>query len=219
MSDTGGDQFFPALAADGSGGAFVSFGQTAADGTYDWYLAHGADVNRVSQTSSTPNDDPFFAGQFVGDYSGIAVRDGKPYPIWTAVVPGGLFPQMQTMVFAGGRTAVAPGAPALSAPSAGNGLLHLRWTPPADDGGSAVTGYRIYRGTAAGGEAPVATIGPTTSCGRHLRQRGDALLLPRRRDQRRRRGCAVERSLRPVRSDGAGCRGRQPRDRDDDAAG
>jgi Fibronectin type III domain len=163
VSDTGGDQFFPALAADGSGGAFVSYGQTAAGGTYDWYLAHGADVNRVSQTSSTPNDDPFFAGQFVGDYSGIAVRDGKPYPIWTAVVPGGLFPQMQTMVFAGGRTAVAPGAPALSAPSAGNGLLHLHWTPPADDGGSAVTGYRIYRGTAAGGEAPVATIGPATS--------------------------------------------------------
>ena len=163
VSDTGGDQFFPALAPDGSGGAFVSFGQTAAGGTYDWYLAHGADVNRVSQTSSTPSDDPFFAGQFVGDYSGIAVRDGKPYPIWTAVVPGGFFPRMEAMVFAGGRTAAAPGAPALSAPSAGNRLLHLRWTPPADDGGSAVTGYRIYRGTAAGGEAPIATIGPTTS--------------------------------------------------------
>ncbi len=163
VSDSGGDQFFPALAADGSGGAFVSYGQTGAGGTYDWYLAHGTDVSRVSQTSSTPNDDPFFSGQFVGDYSGIAVRDGKPYPIWTAVVPGGFFPRMEAMVFAGGRTAVAPGAPTLSAPSAGNGLLRLRWTPPADDGGSAVTGYRIYRGTAVGGEAPIAAIGPTTS--------------------------------------------------------
>ena len=115
--------------------------------------------------SSTPNDDPFFAGQFVGDYSGIAVRDGKPYPIWTAVVPGGFFPRMEAMVFAGGRTAAAPGAPALSPPTAGNGLLQLRWTPPADDGGSAVTGYRIYRGTASGGEAPIATIGPATSWG------------------------------------------------------
>src|SRR5262249_44425134 len=83
------------------------------------------------QSSSTPNDDPFFAGQFVGDYSGIAVRDGKPYPIWTAVVPGALFPQMQAMTFAGGGDAVAPGAPALAAPTAGNSLVHLPWTPPA----------------------------------------------------------------------------------------
>jgi hypothetical protein len=163
VSDAGGDQFFPALAADGSGGAFVSYGQTAPGGTYDWYLTDGGAASRVSRTSSTPNDDPFFAGQFVGDYSGIAVSGGKPYPIWTAVVPGALFPQMEAMVFAGGRDATAPGAPSLAAPTAGNGLLHLHWAPPADDGGSPITGYRIYRGTASGGEAPVATVGPVSS--------------------------------------------------------
>jgi hypothetical protein len=162
VAPSGGDQFFPAIAADGSGGAFVSYGQTAPGGTYDWYLAHGPSVTRVSQRSSTPNDDLFFSGQFIGDYSGLAVRDGKPYPIWTAVTPGGFLPLMQTMVFAGGRTTVGPGAPALAAPAAGNGLLRLHWTAPADDGGAPITAYNVYRGTASGGETLLGTTGGTS---------------------------------------------------------
>jgi hypothetical protein len=36
VAPSGGDHLFPAIAADGSGGAYVSYGQTAADGTNDW---------------------------------------------------------------------------------------------------------------------------------------------------------------------------------------
>jgi len=50
----------------------------------------------------------------------------------------------------------APGAPTLSA-SAGNAQVSLSWTVPAD-GGSAITGYKVYRGGAL-----LATLGVTTT--------------------------------------------------------
>ena len=45
----------------------------------------------------------------------------------------------------------APGAPTLTA-TAGNGQVSLSWSVPSD-GGAAITGYTIYKGTAAGGES------------------------------------------------------------------
>jgi subtilisin family serine protease/fibronectin type 3 domain-containing protein len=47
----------------------------------------------------------------------------------------------------------APGAPTSLAASGGNGQVALSWTAPASNGGSAITGYKIYRGIVAGGEA------------------------------------------------------------------
>ena len=41
--------------------------------------------------------------------------------------------------------------------------VSLSWTAPASDGGSAITGYQIYRGTSPGGEAFLVSVGTGTS--------------------------------------------------------
>ncbi len=46
--------------------------------------------------------------------------------------------------------ATAPGAPTIGAPSAGNASATVRWTPPANTGGSAITGYSVKVVDAAG---------------------------------------------------------------------
>jgi fibronectin type 3 domain-containing protein len=55
----------------------------------------------------------------------------------------------------------APAAPTAAA-SDGNGKVALAWSAPAN-GGSAISGYQIYRGLAAGTETPYATVGAVTS--------------------------------------------------------
>jgi hypothetical protein len=61
--------------------------------------------------------------------------------------------------------AAAPTAPLGLTASAGNASVSLSWSVPASNGGSSITGYNVYRGTSAGGEAgtPVATNVTTTS--------------------------------------------------------
>lgn len=60
-----------------------------------------------------------------------------------------------------------PTAPqSLTAKHAGgpnSGKIKLDWTAPASNGGGAVTGYKIYRGTTSGGEAYVTTVGNVLS--------------------------------------------------------
>jgi peptidoglycan/xylan/chitin deacetylase (PgdA/CDA1 family) len=55
----------------------------------------------------------------------------------------------------------APAAPALSA-TAGNGVVNLSWSQPAN-GGSAITGYRLYRGASSGAETLYRTLPPQTA--------------------------------------------------------
>jgi fibronectin type 3 domain-containing protein len=76
----------------------------------------------------------------------------------------GWFSQWQTRNFAvvassGSSSPTAPSAPQGLAATAGDGSVDLSWSPPLADGGSAVTNYEIYRGTASGTESWVAEVG------------------------------------------------------------
>jgi len=51
-----------------------------------------------------------------------------------------------------------PSGPSIAA-SAGDKRVVLTWQAPASNGGSAVSGYKVYRGTTPGGEALLATLG------------------------------------------------------------
>jgi predicted phage tail protein len=59
--------------------------------------------------------------------------------------------------------ATAPGAPTLNSATAGNGQVALGWSAPASNGGSAITGYRVYRSTSSGTETLLTTLGAVTS--------------------------------------------------------
>ena len=90
----------------------------------------------------------------------------------------------------------APGAPNLTAATAGNGSVALTWTAPASDGGSPISGYEIWRGTTSGGESLLTTVGVTTDLHRLHRQQRHDLLLPGRRGQRRRPRSGLQRAQR-----------------------
>ena len=59
--------------------------------------------------------------------------------------------------------ATVPGAPTLATPNAATASIGLAWTAPASDGGSPISGYRVYRGTSSGGEALLASLGNVTT--------------------------------------------------------
>lgn len=63
------------------------------------------------------------------------------------------------------KTSTIPSAPQTLVVTAGNAQNSLSWTAPASNGGSAITGYNIYRGTVSGGESstPIASDITSTS--------------------------------------------------------
>ena len=92
-----------------------------------------------------------------------------------------------------------PAAPALSA-TAGDAAVHLSWTAPSD-GGSPITGYKLYRGTSAGERDAAQDARHRDLLRRPVGRERHEVLLPRRRDQRRR-----ARGRSPTRCSGRGRR-------------
>lgn len=93
--------------------------------------------------------------------SSLAVQPGGSYTVTvTAIVPGARGPgSSATEAFPIAVSATAPGVPTALTVTAGPSRVVLDWTAPTSDGGEAVTGYQIFRGTSSGGESgtPIAT--------------------------------------------------------------
>jgi fibronectin type 3 domain-containing protein len=62
------------------------------------------------------------------------------------------------------RIPVIPDPPTGLTSTVTGSSVHLNWTAPHDDGGSAILGYKVYRGTVSGGEAasPIGTFSSTS---------------------------------------------------------
>ncbi|HYV01995.1 MAG TPA: hypothetical protein VEM93_06625 [Actinomycetota bacterium] len=87
VSNSGGDQFFPSIAASSTGQLAISWSQTnQANQTYDQYLSVGGGAaSKISNYPSKPNQDCIFAGTFIGDYNSTVVVGETAHPIWTQV--------------------------------------------------------------------------------------------------------------------------------------
>ena len=65
----------------------------------------------------------------------------------------------------------APGAPNLTGAAAGDDSVSLTWTTPTD-GGSAITGYKVYRGTSTGTETLLTIVGAVNGYADHTAVNG-----------------------------------------------
>src|SRR6476661_8290585 len=90
-------------------------------------------------------------------FTDTSVSNGTKYFYKVAAVNGvGTSPQSNEASATPQSAATVPSAPQSLAAAATNTTVALTWTAPASNGGSAVTGYNVYRGTSAGGESATA---------------------------------------------------------------
>ena len=89
----------------------------------------------------------------------------------------------------------APTSPAV-APATGRTGITVSWNAPTSNGGSPVTGYRIYRGAAAGGGRSSSRRGRDDDVPRHRGDEEGQVLLPCHSAEQRRREPALGRGQR-----------------------
>jgi PKD repeat protein len=134
----------------------VAFTGTATGGTppysYSWNFGDGSTSTSQNPSHTYNNAGTFTATLTVTDSSSPANKASSSVTITATPVQG-----------------TAPGAPTGLTASSGNGQVSLSWTPPASNGGVNITSYRVYRGTASGGEVLLtgggcSGLGAVTSC-------------------------------------------------------
>ena len=135
----------------------VSFTGSASGGTppysYSWNFGDG------SATSTAQN--PTHTYSNAGTYTATLTVTDSSSPAKTA--------SSNVTISATPIAGTPPGPPTGLTGSPGNGQVSLSWTAPANNGGVAISSYRVYRGTTSGGETLVTTggcsgLGVVTSC-------------------------------------------------------
>jgi len=97
-------------------------------------------------------------------YTDSAVTNGQTYYYQvTAVNAVGEGPRSNEASATPTSTQTVPSPPRQLSATPGDAQIALTWLAPSSDGGSPITGYKIYRGTASGGESLLATIGAVLS--------------------------------------------------------
>jgi hypothetical protein len=132
----------------GFSGTYSSVGINSSPGLSGWLTVSGSFVN--AGTATTFRLDPSTGGGVYFKRSGSGTTTKSTGYVWAGTMYGEyLFIEV-------------PGAPTsfLATPSGTAGLVNFSWTAPADNGGSAITGYDIYRGTTSG--TVTTLIGSTT---------------------------------------------------------
>lgn len=130
---------FMGITVDKQGRVLVGY----ADGCIDDQLPPVSDpIEGTPPPNNCVSQPPADAQDAVKTKLGTIARQSGGLPLFAAY--DGLF-------------ATVPGAPVLSGME-GNTVNHLAWTTPSN-GGSAITGYKLYRGTSSGGETLYQTLG------------------------------------------------------------
>ena len=90
-------------------------------------------------------------------YSGNAGVRGHAFTASNFPAPGGVWNglTMGNVI----EVTTVPGVPVNFHATSGNAQVILTWQAPAGNGGSPITGYKVYRGTTSGGETWLATVG------------------------------------------------------------
>jgi PKD repeat protein len=135
----------------------VGFTGTATGGSppysYSWNFGDGS----APSTSQNPS----YTYNTAGTYTATLTVTDSSTPAMTAT--------SSVTVTASPIAGTAPGAPTGLTATAGTGQISLAWTAPSSNGGVNITSYRVYRGTASGGETLLTSggcgnLGVTLSC-------------------------------------------------------
>ena len=127
-----------------------SLQSTYASGTTSFYLTIG-----TAKTSGVVSS--FKIAQYLNGYGNAATTTSGQSPNVPLATPCSVTVSM----IASSSTSTVPGTPTGVTATAGSSSITVGWTAPTSNGGSAITGYNIYRGTASGQETLLGSVAST----------------------------------------------------------
>ncbi|HME55768.1 MAG TPA: PQQ-binding-like beta-propeller repeat protein [Candidatus Lokiarchaeia archaeon] len=107
--------------------------------------------------NSSGNEELLTTVGVVLNYTATGLTNGQVYYFKVAAV--NFAGTSANSTEASATPATVPGVPRTVAASGGSAQVTLTWAAPASNGGSNITGYKIYRGTTSGAEVYLTTVG------------------------------------------------------------